>query len=124
VLLSVVSGGTGVRLRGAYRLAGGASIAVGGKTGTGDQRFDIYSPSGRLIASRRVKRSATFVFFLGDRFFGTITAYAREPYAARYRFTSAMTVQLLRDLAPDLRPLIAPHAELAPLPPSGASAAD
>ena len=55
-----------------------------------------------------MKRSATFVFFIGDRFFGTVTAYAREPYAARYHYTSAMTVQLLRDLAPDLMPLIAP----------------
>ncbi|WP_051849119.1 transglycosylase domain-containing protein [Thiomonas sp. FB-Cd] len=124
VLLSVVDGGTGVRLRGAYRLADGSDIAVGGKTGTGDQRFDVYSPGGRLIESRRVKRSATFVFFLGDRFFGTITAYAREPYAARYRFTSALTVELLRDLAPQLMPLIAPHARLAPQPPSGTPAAD
>jgi membrane peptidoglycan carboxypeptidase len=113
VLLSVVDGGTGIRLRGAYRLADGSHIAVGGKTGTGDQRFDVYSPRGRLIESRRVKRSATFVFFLGDRFFGTITAYAREPYAASYHFTSAMTVQLLRDLAPDLMPLVAPGAPCA-----------
>jgi membrane peptidoglycan carboxypeptidase len=121
VLLSVVDGGTGVRLRDGYRLADGTPIAVGGKTGTGDQRFDVYSPGGRLIESRHVKRSATFVFFIGDRFFGTVTAYAREPYAANYRFTSAMTVQLLRDLAPDLMPLIAPGARLAPRAPRSAA---
>ena len=124
VLLSVVDGGTGVRLHDGYRLADGRPIAVGGKTGTGDQRFNVYSPGGRLIESRRVKRSATFVFFIGDRFFGTITAYAREPYAAKYHFTSAMTVQLLRDLAPDLMPLIAPGARLAPQPPSETASAD
>ncbi len=106
VLASVVDDGTGVRLRGAYHLPNGENIAVGGKTGTGDQRYAVYSPRGALIASRRVNRSATFVFFLGDRYFGTITAYVHEPFAARYRFTSAMTVQLLRDLAPDLMPLI------------------
>ncbi len=124
VLLSVVDGGTGVRLRGAYRLSDGSAMAVGGKTGTGDQRYDVYSPRGRLIESRRVKRSATFVFFLGHRFFGTITAYAREPYAAGYHFTSAMTVQLLRDLAPDLLTLLAPDARLAAGPPSGSASDD
>ncbi|BAP88286.1 putative membrane carboxypeptidase (Penicillin-binding) transmembrane protein [Burkholderiales bacterium GJ-E10] len=107
VLASVVEGGTGVRLRGAYHLPNGEPIAVGGKTGTGDQRYAVYSRSGALLASRRVNRTATFVFFLGNRFFGTITAYVHEPFAARYRFTSAMSVQLLRDLAPDLMPLIA-----------------
>lgn len=116
VLLSVVHDGTAVRLRGAYRLADGSPIEVGGKTGTGDQRFDVYSPRGRLIESRRVKRSATFVFFLGDRYFGTITAYAHEPYAASYRFTSAMTVQLLRDLAPALTPLVGTGERLSPRP--------
>ncbi|WHZ11673.1 MAG: Membrane carboxypeptidase (penicillin-binding protein) [Burkholderiaceae bacterium] len=83
-LEDVVSGGTARRLSGAF------TEAVGGKTGTGDQRF----------GPRRVNRSATFVFFVGDRLFGTITAYVHEPYAARFSFTSAMAVQFLRSVAP------------------------
>ena len=117
LLASVVDGGTGVRLRGAYRLANGDRIAVGGKTGTGDQRYVVYSRSGALLASRRVNRTATFVFFLGNRFFGTITAYVHEPFAAHYRFTSAMSVQLLRALAPDLMPLISHPDRECVLPP-------
>jgi hypothetical protein len=46
------------------------------------------------------------VFVLGDRFFGVLTATAHEPYAARYDFTSAMAVQLLKSMAPALAPLI------------------
>ncbi|BAP89009.1 glucosyll transferase family 51 [Burkholderiales bacterium GJ-E10] len=116
LLASVVDGGTGVRLRGVYHLANGERIAVGGKTGTGDQRYVVYSPSGALLESRRVNRTATFVFFIGKHFVGTITAYVHEPFAARYRFTSAMSVQLLGDLAPDLMPLIT-HPDRQCVPP-------
>ena len=58
----------------------------------------------RLIESRKVNRTATFVFVIGDRFFGTLTAYVHEPYAAHYDFTSALSVQLLKSLAPALQP--------------------
>ncbi|HEY3599983.1 MAG TPA: hypothetical protein VGL08_20995, partial [Paraburkholderia sp.] len=54
----------------------------------------------------KVNRTATFVFVLGDRFYGTLTAYVHEPYAARYDFTSALSVQLLKSLAPALQPLL------------------
>ncbi|MCO8649496.1 glycosyl transferase family 51, partial [Burkholderia multivorans] len=77
-----------------------------GKTGTGDQRFNVYARGARLIESRKVNRSGTFVFVIGDRFFGVLTATAHEPYAARYDFTSAMAVQLLKSMAPALAPLI------------------
>lgn len=60
----------------------------------------------RAIESRKVNRTATFVFVIGDRFFGTLTAYVHEPYAARYDFTSALSVQLLKSLAPALQPLL------------------
>jgi len=105
-LIDVVQGGTARRLKDGFVQANGTSIEVGGKTGTGDQRFASYAPGGRLISSRAVNRSATFVFLLGDRFFGTMTAYVHEPYAADYRFTSAMSVQLLKYLAPTLQPLV------------------
>ena len=74
----------------------------------GDQRFDVYGAGGRLIESRYVNRSATFVFNIGERFFGSMTAYVRGPEAKNYDFTSALPVQLLVVLAPSLMPLIEP----------------
>ncbi|HEY4353322.1 MAG TPA: hypothetical protein VGN31_18985, partial [Paraburkholderia sp.] len=65
-----------------------------------------FAKGGRLIESRKVNRSATFVFAMGDRFYGTLTAWVHEPYAARYEFTSALSVQLLKSLAPELQPLL------------------
>jgi len=46
------------------------------------------------------------VFFIGDRFFGTVTAFVPGAQAAHYHFTSALAVQLLASLAPDIEPLI------------------
>jgi membrane peptidoglycan carboxypeptidase len=104
-LRGVVMVGTGTRARDAFTAPDGNRIPVGGKTGTGDNRFDRYAPGGRLIESRAVDRTATFVFFIGDRFFGTVTAYVRGPEADRYHFTSALAVQLLKSLSPQLQPL-------------------
>jgi membrane peptidoglycan carboxypeptidase len=106
LLGDVVQGGTAVRLEDGMRFPDGATLPVYGKTGTGDQRFEVFAKGGRLIESRKVNRSATFVFIMGDRFYGTLTAYVHEPYAARYAFTSAMSVQLLKSLAPALQPLL------------------
>jgi membrane peptidoglycan carboxypeptidase len=103
-LLAVVAEGTGKRVAGAY------PMPVGGKTGTGDNRYDTFGPGGRLIAQRVVDRTATFVFFLGNRFFGTITAYVPGAVAIRYDFTSALAVQLLKAIEPDLKPLFGPPA--------------
>ncbi len=105
-LLDVVQEGTAKRLRGGLRQSDDMRIQVGGKTGTGDHRFETYGANGRLIASRAVNRSATFVFLIGERFFGTMTAYVAEPYADNYRFTSGLTVQLLKSLTPALLPLL------------------
>ncbi|MDF3833107.1 transglycosylase domain-containing protein [Cupriavidus basilensis] len=101
-MIGVVDSGTAGSLKAAMS---GSGVVAGGKTGTGDHRFEVYGPGGRLISSRVVSRSATFVFFLGDRYFGNVTAYAHEPYAARYAFTSALSVQLLKSLAPTILPL-------------------
>jgi hypothetical protein len=106
----VVSEGTAKRAKAAFTTADGNIIAVGGKTGTGDQRFDVYAKGGRLIESRYVNRSATFVFNIGERFFGTMTAYVHGPQSAKYDFTSALPVQLLVTLAPSLMPMIEPPA--------------
>ncbi|WP_146009991.1 transglycosylase domain-containing protein [Burkholderia sp. WAC0059] len=106
LMTDVVQGGTAGRLAGGMTFPDGRTLQVYGKTGTGDQRFNVYAPGARLIESRKVNRSATFVFVIGNRFYGTLTAWAHEPYAARYVFTSAMTVQLLKSLAPELQPLL------------------
>ncbi|NVM76401.1 membrane peptidoglycan carboxypeptidase [Duganella sp. SG902] len=106
----VVSDGTAKRVKAAFVAADGSIIPVGGKTGTGDQRFDVYGGGGRLIESRYVNRSATFVFNIGERFFGSMTAYVHGPESKHYDFTSALPVQLLVVLAPSLMPLIEPHA--------------
>ena len=107
---AVVSEGTAKRVKTAFQMADGSIIAVGGKTGTGDQRFEVYGAGGRLIESRFVNRSATFVFNIGERFFGSMTAYVHGPKSADYDFTSALPVQLLTQLAPSLMPLIEPPA--------------
>ncbi len=105
-LLAVVARGTGSAVRGTYRAADGSLLAVGGKTGTGDNRFDHFGSGGRVIGQRVVDRTATFAFFLGNRFFGTITAYVPGAIAARYDFTSALAVHLLKALEPQLEPLL------------------
>ena len=106
----VVEEGTARRLKQAFVRPDGSVIPVGGKTGTGDNRFDVFAARGQLIESRVVSRSATFVFNVGERFFGSITAYVHGPQAADYDFTSALPVQLLKVLAPKLMPLMEPGA--------------
>jgi membrane peptidoglycan carboxypeptidase len=105
-LIGVVEDGTAKRLKGALVRRDGSVVEIGGKTGTGDHRFDTYGRGGHLISSRVVNRSATFVFLIGDRYFGTMMAYVHEPYAANYKFTSAMPAQLLKVLTPALLPLV------------------
>lgn len=102
VLVKVVEEGTARRLKGALLAPDGSTIVVGGKTGTGDHRFKTMGPDGRVIAERVLNRSATFVFTIGERYFGAIMAYAPGPEAERYRFTSALPVQLLKSLGPAL----------------------
>jgi membrane peptidoglycan carboxypeptidase len=103
-LIEVVEQGTARRLRGVYQRPDRQPLQVGGKTGTGDHRYESYGAHGKLTGSRVVSRAATFVFFLGDRFFGVVTAYVTGPEAARYHFTSALPVQVLKSLAPVLTP--------------------
>ncbi|WP_341646321.1 transglycosylase domain-containing protein [Thauera sp. SDU_THAU2] len=105
-LSDVVESGTARRLAGSFRLADGSELALGGKTGTGDNRIVIGGRAGTAL-----NRTATFVFYLGPRHFGTLTAYVTGPGAAAYRFTSALPVQILRSMAPVLVPQLAPEAD-------------
>jgi membrane peptidoglycan carboxypeptidase len=105
-LAGVVEGGTASRLKGSFVRPDGMPVQVGGKTGTGDHRFDVFGKGGQILSSRVVSRTGTLVFYIGDRYFGTMMAYVREPYAAHYKFTSAMPSQLLKALVPTLLPML------------------
>ncbi|HVE21024.1 MAG TPA: transglycosylase domain-containing protein [Acidocella sp.] len=115
-LMGVVQNGTAKLLAGSYHLADGKPMQIGGKTGSGDNRFHIYGPGGALRGERVVDRTATFVFFLGNQYFGTVTAYVPGPHAAGFSFTSAMAAQLLKALQPQLDPLLGVPVPTAPPP--------
>jgi hypothetical protein len=102
-LAGVVAQGTARRLN---RLAPELAPLIGGKTGTGDHRFDRYGSAGQVIESRVVNRSAVFTFVIGERFFGTVTAFVPGSDAAAYSFTSALPVQVLGHLLPLFEPLL------------------
>ncbi|WON73194.1 transglycosylase domain-containing protein [Nitrosospira sp. Is2] len=106
VLADVVETGTASRLARAIVEEDGAEMLIGGKTGTGDHRHITFSSPGVIKESRAVNRSATFVFFIGDRFFGTMTAFVPGAEAANYTFTSALSTQVMKHLLPTLKPLI------------------
>ncbi|MFI3154741.1 MAG: transglycosylase domain-containing protein [Methylococcaceae bacterium] len=105
-LIGVVEAGTAGRLRGIYKGVDGKPLSVGGKTGTGDHRRERWGAGGRLIESIFISRAATFTFFLGERFFGVITAYVAGSDAERYHFTSSLPVQIIKFLEPTLSPLL------------------
>jgi len=105
-MIGVVEGGTASRLRGVYTNTDGSPLSVGGKTGTGDHRKEIWGPGGRLIESKFISRAAVFTFFLGERFFGVITAYVAGSNAGNYHFTSSLPVQIVKFLQPTLTPLL------------------
>lgn len=105
-LSGVVEGGTASRLNGVYTDSRGKPLIVGGKTGTGDHRKEVFGPGGRLIESKFISRAAVFTFFIGERFFGVITAYVAGADAGSYHFTSSLPVQILKFLKPTLSPLL------------------
>lgn len=118
IMTEVVENGTAKRVKGVYRDASGKLLPVGGKTGTGDHRYDEFGPGGKLISSRVISRTGTFVFYIGDHFFGTITAHVAGEDAADYTFTSALSAQVLKSLAPIFEPLLTGGQPIAILPPS------
>ncbi len=77
-LIGVVENGTGRRAHGGIVMPGGRVIPVGGKTGTGDNRLESFSANGRVIGDKVVSRTATFVFMIGERFYGTVSRSCRD----------------------------------------------
>jgi len=106
-MVAGVTDGTARRAFGAVRAADGSPLLIGAKTGTGDNRFRVVGRDGLVSEDRAIDRTATVVFFIGDRFYGAITALVTGPAADRYTFTSALPLQILRMLGPTLEGLIA-----------------
>jgi len=105
-MLGVVDGGTAGRLKDVYTDSEGKFIPVGGKTGTGDHRKEMFNARGHMIGSQFISRAAVFTFFMGDRYFGVFTAYVAGKDAGKYNFTSSLPVQIVRFLKPTLTPLL------------------
>ncbi|MEC4749687.1 transglycosylase domain-containing protein [Methylomicrobium sp. Wu6] len=105
-MIGVVDGGTASRLKDVYTDSQGKVIPVGGKTGTGDHRKEMFNARGQMIGSQFISRAAVFTFFLGNRYFGVFTAYVSGKDAGNYHFTSSLPVQIVRFLKPTLTPLL------------------
>ncbi|MGF6328964.1 membrane peptidoglycan carboxypeptidase [Pseudomonas sp. BS3782 TE3695] len=110
-LSQVVDAGTAKRLAGSFKLADGSPLPMGGKTGTGDNRIEAIGSGGRILSSKSINRTATFVFFIGDKHFGTLTAYVPGRSAENFKFTSALPAQVLKGMAPILSPYLQPGTQ-------------
>ncbi len=112
---NVVESGTARRVFNTFVRSDKRPYTIGGKTGTGDHRYETFGPGGHLISSRVVNRTATFAFYVGDRFFGVISAHVPGAEAAKFDFTSALSAELLKILSSALVPMIERSgAELSP----------
>jgi len=111
VLQDVVERGTAVRARGAISAPDGTPLPIGGKTGTGDNRVHLIGADGTRT-SVAINRTSTFVFYAGDRFFGTIVAYVEGPEADAYTFTSSLTTAILQIVGPSLAPLVSENTPM------------
>jgi membrane peptidoglycan carboxypeptidase len=111
-LSQVVDAGTAKRVAGSFKLADGTPLAMGGKTGTGDNRIEAIGAGGRILSSKSINRTATFVFYIGDHHFGTLTAFVPGSTAQNFKFTSALPVQVLKGMAPLLMPYLQPAGPL------------
>jgi membrane peptidoglycan carboxypeptidase len=107
-LSQVVDAGTAKRVSGSFITPDGKPLAMGGKTGTGDNRIEAIGSGGRILSSKSINRTATFVFFIGDTHFGTMTAFVPGRTAEAFKFTSALPVQVLKGMAPILTPYLQP----------------
>ncbi|MBD8271998.1 transglycosylase domain-containing protein [Pseudomonas fluorescens] len=105
-LSQVVDAGTAKRVAGSFRQADGTPLPMGGKTGTGDNRIEAIGAGGRVLSSKSINRTATFVFYLGDHHYGTLTAFVPGSSAQGFKFTSALPVQVLKGMAPILTPYV------------------
>jgi hypothetical protein len=107
VLAQVVENGTARKVKAAISGPDGAPALIGGKTGT-----DSGESSYEVVAHGSQGRTASFAFYVGERYFGVITASVAGPSAADYRFTSELPLAVLRQLAPLIEQRLAAGALL------------
>jgi membrane peptidoglycan carboxypeptidase len=105
-LQKTVERGTARRIFGAFKIGEELPVVVGGKTGSGDNRIKTFRRGGELMSSTAINRTATFVFFIGDRYYGVITAHVSGPESGDYGFTSSLPVAVLKLLAPSINELL------------------
>ncbi|MGD9849694.1 MAG: transglycosylase domain-containing protein [Nitrospirales bacterium] len=115
-LIGVVNEGTAGRVKNILKINHEHSIAIGGKTGTGDHRQKQFAAGHRLVESQPVSRTATFVFLIENRFYGTITAQVLGPDSGKYDFTSSLPVNIFRLFAPHLKAYFSPSLEEVQIP--------
>jgi membrane peptidoglycan carboxypeptidase len=106
LMQDVVQGGTARRVASALTDVNGQPIPIGGKTGSGDNRYEKVASNGAVISSRAINRTASFVFVIGDRFFGMVSAYVEGEEAGKFSFTSSLALQAFRSIAPAVEPLV------------------
>ncbi len=113
-LANVVEEGTARRLRGTFKRNDGSTMEIGGKTGTGDHRLEVYAANGTVIESKVMNRTATFAFYMGSRFFGVMTVFVPGEAAKDFHFTSAIAVQIIKNMESALRPLVLSDEKVEP----------
>lgn len=101
-LSEVAQHGTARAISGVFVRPDGTPATVGGKTGTGDNRFRTFAHGGAQRSSRVLNRTATFVFYIDDRYFGVLTAFVPGADAAQFSYTSSLAVNVLKLLAPEI----------------------
>lgn len=107
VLIDVAARGTARRTGGTLTGPSGKSLAIGGKTGTGDHTRKTIASDGTVISEVPISRSGVFPFLIGDRYFGAVTVYVEGPESDRYEFTSSLATEVFRLLRADLVSAIA-----------------
>jgi hypothetical protein len=107
ILALVVDKGTARKVAGSFINPDGDPMIAGGKTGSGDNRFFVFGRGGLRISSTPVDRTATFVFYIGRQYYGTITAFVDGPQSGHYAFTSALPVSMLKLFAPTINSSLA-----------------
>ena len=93
----------GSRLARAIVEENGAEILIGGKDR--NRRSSLYYFFfARCHQGIPCSKSLCHVcFFIGDRFFGTMTAFVPGADAANYKFTSALSTQVMKHLSPGIK---------------------
>jgi cell division protein FtsI/penicillin-binding protein 2 len=101
-LTKVVTAGTAQRVNGIFVGPDHLPVAVGGKTGSGDNQLMTVSRDKRTRSVHSINRTATFVFYIGERYYGVLMAYVPGREADKYRFTSSLPVTVLKMLSPSV----------------------